>query len=59
VGGSRWKKIARFRFRLGNVMKEERYWGKAEIRCKLCGGEEAWEHVWERCREWKKGSRSW
>jgi hypothetical protein len=42
-------------------MKEGRYWEKEEKRgCWLCGGEmETWEHIWERCREWKEGEGSW
>lgn len=49
------------RFRLGNEMREGRYWEKEERRrCRLCEGEEeTWEHVWERCREWREGGGSW
>jgi len=50
------------RFRLGNEMKEGRYWEEEDKRmCRLCGGEiESWEHVWEECRMWKeKGNKSW
>lgn len=58
-GESKWRRVARFR--LGNEMKESRYWEKEEKRrCKLCGWRrESWEHVWEDCREWKKGEGSW
>jgi hypothetical protein len=56
---SRWRRVARFR--LGNEMREGEYWEKEEERsCRLCGSEEeTWEHVWERCREWKEGGGSW
>ncbi|XP_067217103.1 LINE-1 retrotransposable element ORF2 protein [Linepithema humile] len=58
-GESRWKRVARFR--LGNEVREGRYWEEEEKRrCRLCGGErETWEHVWEECREWKEGGGSW
>jgi len=59
-GESRWRRVVRFR--LGNEMKEGRYWEEEDKRmCKLCGGGiESWEHVWEECRMWKEmGSRSW
>lgn len=58
-GESRWKRIARFR--LGNEMRESRYWGEQREReCRLCGGErESWEHVWERCRSWTEGGGNW
>lgn len=41
-GESRWKRIAR----LGNEMREDKYWEESEKRrCRLCGGEkETWEH---------------
>lgn len=31
------------------------------MECRLCGGErETWEHVWERCRNWRMGGEgSW
>lgn len=50
------------RFRLGNELKEGRYWRKEEERkCRLCGGErESWEHLWEKCRTWtERGGGSW
>jgi len=58
-GESRWRRVARFR--LGNEMKEGRYWEEMEKRrCRLCKGEmETWEHVWERCREWREGGGCW
>lgn len=59
-GESRWRRVARYR--MGNEMKESRYWEEEEkILCRLCGSEkETWEHVWERCRTWKeKGEGSW
>lgn len=34
MGKSRWKRVARFR--LGNEMREGRYW-EEEKRCRLCG----------------------
>ncbi|KYN11478.1 hypothetical protein ALC57_16367 [Trachymyrmex cornetzi] len=45
------------KFRLGNEVKEERYWEEEEERkCRLCGsGWETWEHIWEGCRAWKMG----
>ncbi|KYN14632.1 hypothetical protein ALC57_13162 [Trachymyrmex cornetzi] len=49
------EKVARFR--LGNEVKEGRYWEEEEERkCRLCGsGWETWEHIWEGCRAWKMG----
>lgn len=42
----RWRRVARFR--MGNEMRESRYWEDEEKRkCRLCGNER--EHVWERC----------
>jgi len=50
-GENRWKRIARWR--MGNEIKEGRYW--KETRKKICGREEeTWEHVWERCRRWEE-----
>lgn len=39
------------RFRLGNEMREGRYWESEDERaCRICGREEeSWEHVLERC----------
>lgn len=54
----RYRRVARFR--LGNEMREGRYWEKEEERrCRICGGEEeTWEHVLERCtREEEGGER--
>ena len=48
------------RFRLGNEMKEGRYWEREEERrCRLCGWElESWEHVVEICMgERERGGR--
>jgi len=59
-GESRWRRIARFR--LGNEVREGRYWEEERIReCRLCGnGVESWEHVWGECRNWKEGGvESW
>lgn len=58
-GESRWRRIVRFR--LGNEIKEEKYLEGEEKRlCRLCDGEEeTWEHIWERCREWRVGERCW
>ncbi|EZA52484.1 hypothetical protein X777_08600 [Ooceraea biroi] len=58
-GESRWKRVARFR--LGNEVKEGRYWeGEEKKRCRLCGMEkESWEHIWEECRRWTVGGGSW
>lgn len=52
-------KIARFK--LGNEIREGKYWkGDEERRCRLCGMEsESWEHLLERCRKWWKGGRKW
>lgn len=37
-GESRWKRV--LRFRMGNEMKESRYWEEEKKRsCRLCGGE--------------------
>ena len=40
------------RYRLGNEVKEGRYWiTREERKCRLCQEEEeTWEHVWEVCR---------
>lgn len=45
------------RYRLGNEMREGRYWENENKRgCRLCGGDmETWEHMWEDCRSWKEG----
>jgi len=53
-GENRWRRIARFR--LGNEVKEGRYWEEEDKKvCRLCGGkEETWEHIWERYRNWKE-----
>lgn len=50
----RWRRVARFR--LGNEMRERRYWDEEERKvCRLCKRErETWEHVWEKCRSWKE-----
>lgn len=42
---SSWRRIARFK--LGNEMRESRYWKEKKSRkCRLCGGaKESWEHV--------------
>jgi len=55
MGENRWKRVVRYR--LGNEMREGRYWEEGEKRrCRLCGvEEETWEHVWEGCRKWKGG----
>jgi len=47
------------RFRLGNEIRESRYWEKErERKCRLCkGGLESWEHIWEECRKWKEGTK--
>ena len=48
------------RFRLGNEMREGRYWEREEERrCRLCGWElESWEHVVEICMgERERGGR--
>jgi len=55
-GEERWSRIARFR--LGNEVEERKYWEETEKKlCRLCGGGEleTWEHLWERCREWREG----
>jgi len=55
-GESRWRRVARFR--LGNEIREERYWEEEEKKlCRLCGDKvETWEHVWEECKTWREGS---
>jgi len=46
---SRWRRIARYR--LGEGVKEGKYWMREEERiCRMCGREEeTWKHVWEEC----------
>jgi len=46
---NRWMRKARYR--LGEKIKEGRYWEKEENRlCRMCEREEeSWEHVWEEC----------
>jgi len=59
-GESRWRRVARFR--LGNEIREGRYWEEEEKKlCRLCGDKvETWEHVWEECRKWRQGGEgSW
>ncbi|KYN14427.1 hypothetical protein ALC57_13379, partial [Trachymyrmex cornetzi] len=44
------------RFRLGNEVKEGRYWEEEERKYRLCRSEwETWEHIWEGCRAWEMG----
>ncbi|KYN22664.1 hypothetical protein ALC57_04934 [Trachymyrmex cornetzi] len=52
-GEGRWRRMARFR--LGNEVREGRYWkGEEERCCRLCGNEEeTWEYVWDGCRTWR------
>lgn len=55
---NRWNSVARFR--MGEGVRKEMYWGREEDRrCRIYGGkEETWEHVWEECGRW--GARgSW
>ncbi|KYN15951.1 hypothetical protein ALC57_11811, partial [Trachymyrmex cornetzi] len=54
-GERRWRRVVRFR--LGNEMREGRYWeGEEGKKCRLCGsGVESWEHVWKECRSWRIG----
>lgn len=49
------------RFRLGNEMRQGEYWEGVDKRtCRLCGSEEeTWEHVWEGCRAWDTGGKSY
>jgi len=51
-GESRCQRVARFR--LGNEMREGKYWeGENKRRCRMCGlGHEDWRHVWEDCGIW-------
>jgi len=54
---SRWRRIARYR--LGEGVKEGKYWMREEERiCRMCWREEeTWKHVWEECGSWgAKGS---
>lgn len=54
-GESRWRRVARFR--LGNEIREGKYWEEKEKKvCRLCGIE---KETWEGCREWSKGKGSW
>jgi len=48
MGGNKWKRIARWR--MGNEIKEERYWEEPRKRiCRLCGREEeSWEYTYGR-----------
>ncbi|EZA55636.1 hypothetical protein X777_04328 [Ooceraea biroi] len=51
LGEKRWQRVARFR--LGNGMRGGRYWEEKMRECRICGGgEESWEHVWEKCTDW-------
>jgi len=59
-GEDRWSRIAKFR--MGNEVEEKKHWEEVDKKlCRLCrGGElETWEHIRERCREWKVKGRSW
>lgn len=49
------------RVRLGSEMREGKYLEDEQKRlCRLCGAEmETWEHVGERCREWREGQGCW
>jgi len=54
----RWMRMAKFR--LGEGVREGRYWEREENRrCRMCEREEeTWKHVWEECGRW--GTRgSW
>lgn len=44
------------KFRLGNEILESKYWEEEKRRaCRLCRKErEAWEPVWEGCKEWRE-----
>ncbi|KYQ49651.1 hypothetical protein ALC60_11272 [Trachymyrmex zeteki] len=55
LGEGRWRRVAWFR--LGNEVREGRYWeGEEERKCRLCGNEvESWDHLWEGCRAWWNG----
>lgn len=48
-GENRWKRVARYR--LGNEIRDSRYWeGEEKRKCRVCEGDrETWEHVWENC----------
>jgi len=53
----RWMRLAKFR--LGEGVREGRYWEREENRrCRMCEREEeTWKHVWEECGRWgTKGS---
>lgn len=53
MGESRWKRVARFR--LGNEMREGRYWEEEEEEIQaMWKGVETWQHVWEECRDWRE-----
>lgn len=56
---SSWRRV--MRFRLGNKRRRSLYWVEEEKRLyRVCGAEkETWEHVCERCGEWKAGEKSW
>lgn len=42
-------------------MRKRLYWESEKKRvCRLCESEEeTWEHVWEVCRYWDVGGKSW
>lgn len=48
-GESRWQRIVKFR--LGDGIKEGKYWEEEEGRkCRICGWTmQTWEHLWEEC----------
>lgn len=50
-GKDRWQMLTRYR--LGNEMRDGRYWEENKRLCGMCGTErETWEHVWNECGEW-------
>lgn len=55
-GESRWQRIAKFR--LGDGIKEGKYWEEEEGRkCRICGWTmETWKHLWEECVVKEMGS---
>lgn len=62
-GKSRWRRV--IKFRVGNEIREGKYWEREESRrCRMCEVErETWEHVcvcvWEGCIGGNRGEVGW
>jgi len=45
------------KLRLGNEMRKGRYWGmRRRGNAGYAGELESWEHIWEKCERWRKGT---